>query len=299
MRLRTRRLQGTQPGPRLFITGGVHGDEFEPMAALRQLAEIVTHEGLDRLSGELLLAPVVNEPAFERGTRCADDDLDLARTCPGRPDGSITERIAHELSGLIRESDYYIDLHTGGNVMDVLPLTGYKLVADAAVLQQQRVMARAFNLPLVWGTDAKLEGRTLSVARDAAVPTIYAEYLGSGRCDPQGVQAYVDGCLNVMGVLGMIERKQPACRIQHEVEDTREGAGHMQVRNLAPITGFFEPAVELGGRVSAGHPLGRIVDPLADSVSEVIAQESGLVIVLRTFSRVLAGESVGVVLDLV
>ena len=45
-------------------------------------------------------------------------------------------------------------------------------------------MARAFNLPLIWGTDASLEGRSLSVARDAAVPAIYAEYLGGGVFSP-------------------------------------------------------------------------------------------------------------------
>ena len=36
------------------------------------------------------------------------------------------------------------------------------------------------------------------VARDANVPAIYCEYLGAGTCHPAGVEAYVEGCLNVM-----------------------------------------------------------------------------------------------------
>ena len=71
--------------------------------------------------------PIVNEPAFLRGERTAEDQLDLARVCPGNPDGSITEQIAHQLSELIREADYYIDLHTGGTTLRVLPLVGYVL----------------------------------------------------------------------------------------------------------------------------------------------------------------------------
>ncbi|MCA9179173.1 MAG: succinylglutamate desuccinylase/aspartoacylase family protein [Planctomycetales bacterium] len=296
MAVQTKTITGDAAGPNLLITGGVHGDEFEPMVALRQLAELLDPSAL---RGSLTVAPVVNEPAFIRGERCAEDGLDLARTCPGSPDGTVTERIAHELSGVIRGADFYIDLHTGGNIMDVWPLTGYKLVDDPEVLEQQRRMARAFNLPLVWGTDAKLEGRTLSIARDAKIPAIYAEYLGSGRCSPEGVQAYLDGCLNVMAELGMIDRELPPSRIVHEVEDHREGAGHMQVRNLSPMTGFFEAAVELGGRVESGEPLGVISDPLGARRETVLASESGVVIVLRTFSRVIEGESLAVVLDLI
>ena len=52
----------------------------------------------------------------------------------------------------------------------MLPLAGYMLHRDAAVLDAQRRMARAFNLPVIWGTDWRLEGRSLSAARNAGVP---------------------------------------------------------------------------------------------------------------------------------
>ena len=55
-------------------------------------------------------------------------------------------------------------------LLAVLPLVGYGLHGDESVLEGQRQMARAFNLPVVWGTDASLEGRSLSVARDANPP---------------------------------------------------------------------------------------------------------------------------------
>jgi predicted deacylase len=294
MKILSRQIMGATDGPNLLVTGGVHGDEFEPMAAIRRLMREVDRA---QLRGRLTLIPVANEAAFLRGTRTAADELDLARTCPGKPDGSITEQTAYALSEIIRAADYYIDLHTGGTIMSVLPLTGYKLVPDEAIREKQRRMAHAFNLPVVWGTDYRLDGRTLSVARDAGVPAIYAEYLGSGLCDPAGIEAYVEGCLNVMAELDMLDRERPASRVEHTVNDFRESAGHMQIRNPAPITGFFEPSVRLGGNVNAGEPLGIVTDSLGDNAITVPSQESGMVIVLRTFSRVYAGDTLAVILE--
>jgi predicted deacylase len=293
--LQTHVIAGQSPGPHLLITGGVHGDEFEPMVAIRRLMRLPE---LTELRGKLTLVPVVNEAAFARGHRVAEDGLDLARTCPGRPAGSITERTAYALSELIRSADYYIDLHTGGTTLSVWPLTGYMLHPHTDVLEKQRRIARAFNLPVIWGTDPSLNGRSMSVARDANVPAIYAEYLGGGRCWSEGIQAYVTGCLNVMAALGMIDRPPPESRIQYTIEDPRPNSGHMQRCYPSPADGCFEAAVELGQPIQAGQPLGWVVDPLGRERHEVLAQQTGRILVLRTFPAVKKGDSLGVILEL-
>jgi predicted deacylase len=295
MHLSQERIAGHESGPHLLITGGVHGDEFEPMAAIRRLRLLLQPE---KLRGRVTLVPVVNEPAFRLGRRTAEDGLDLARTCPGRKDGSVTEQIAWSLSGLIRTADFYMDLHTGGTRLSVLPMVGYMLHPDNEVLQSQRRMARAFGLPIIWGTDPNLNGRSLSVARDAGVPAIYAEYHGGGGCDPAGIDAYVAGCLRVLADLGMIESGPPAPVAEPLiVEDRRAGSGHMQVNQPAPHEGFFEPAVKLGGRVQAGDLLGTVSDILGRQTLPIHAAHAGIVLVLHTFARVDTGESVAVVLE--
>jgi len=294
MQLQSKVITGSHDGPHLLVTGGVHGDEFEPMSAIRRLIRDVK---ADDLRGKLTLVPVVNEAAFLRGTRAAEDELDLARTCPGDPNGSITERTADALSKLIGTADYYIDLHTGGNIMEVWPMSGYGLVPNKEVLDKQRRMAKAFNLPFIWGTNCELEGRSMSIARDAEVPAIYTEYLGAGRCDPAGVDAYYEGCLNVMAEFDMIDRQQPASQIEHTVEDNRPNAGHMQVCNPSPATGLFEPHVKLGGRVEAGQPLGVISDVLGENIVTVPSNETGIVLTLRVFSRVHEGDTLAVIVE--
>lgn len=308
---------GADSGPHLLITGGVHGDEYEPMLALRQLAR---RPELSQVRGRLTLVPVVNEGAFARGQRTAADGLDLARTCPGRADGTLTERVALALSNLIRSADYYVDLHTGGAALQVWPLAGYVLHPRADVLETQRAMARAFGLPVIWGTDPTLPGRSLSVARDAGVPAIYTEFLGGGGCSPEGVRAYVEGCLGVMRLLGLLPPQSPhfakgftpgftlpapdgdadhlpsVGAPPRVVEDHRPQSGHMQRCYPAPADGCFEAEVSLGQRVAVGQPLGAVVDPLGQDRQTVAAEEAGYVLVLRTCCSVRRGDSLAVIL---
>ncbi len=293
--IKTHTIPGNSSGPHLLITGGVHGDEYEPMSAIRRLMKLIEPV---QLRGRVTLVPVVNEAAFARGHRTADDNLDLARTCPGNPAGSITERTAHALSQLIRDADLYIDLHTGGTTLSVFPLAGYMLHRDPQILDAQRRMARAFNLSVVWGTSAELEGRSLSVARDANVPAIYTEYHGPGPCDTAGVEAYVAGCLNVMAAMNMIDRAPPPSQIWKVIEDPRPASGHLQRCNPSPADGFFEPAVKLGDAVRAGQSLGSLVlDPLGNERANIRSGETGIVLVLRTCSSVRKGDSLAVILE--
>ncbi len=294
MELKTFEIHGHQPGPKLLITAGVHGDEFEPMAAVRRLMKEIDPR---HLRGKLTLVPVVSESAFQMGRRAGEDGKDLARTCPGREDGSLTEQVAFALSQLIRSADYFIDLHTGGTTYTVLPLSGYTLHADPNVLAVQRRMAQVFGLDVVWGTDPNLDGRSLSVARDANVPAIYCEYLGGGRCDPAGIDAYVRGCRNVMIELGLLDGSPEIPRPPLIVEDHRPGAGHMQINHPSPCEGFFEPVVALGQRVRIGDLIGTVCDVLSQRAERIESRYTGLVIVLQTFPTVSAGASVAVVME--
>jgi predicted deacylase len=289
-------INAAAKGPRLLISAGVHGDEYESIAAIHQLLQLLPGQ---LLRGTVTLVPVVNEAAFWRGDRVAEDGLDLARICPGDPAGSITERAADELSTLIRQADYYIDLHTGGTTMMVAPLAGYTLHPDAGVLDKQRQMARAFNLPIVWGTDYRHKGRSLSIACEASIPAIYCEYEGGGRCNPAGIRDYVDGCLNVIGWLEMIDRQAPPSQVKYVAEDSREGSGHLQVCNPSPCDGLFFPEVLLGDFIGRGMAFGTVVDLAGENTQTVVSEQGGVVIVLRSRPNVKQGDSLVVVMEMV
>jgi len=279
-------------GPHLVITAGVHGDEFESIQSVHELLDWVPQH---LLTGKVTLVPIVNEEAFLSGQRTGSDGLDLARTCPGNAEGCLTERVAHELTELICSADYYIDLHTGGTRMAVYPLVGYPLNPDETALAGSRAMAQAFNLPMVWGTDWRLKGRSMSIACEHRIPAIYAEYLGSAQCSDAGTVAYVEGCKNVMGMLKMIEHTQPESRIELTIEDDTEGSGHMQICNPAPRDGMLTPCFKLGDQVKSGDVLGTVRSMDGSQTESIISEQTGHVVVIHTFSMVRRGDATFVI----
>jgi predicted deacylase len=82
------------------------------------------------------------------------------------------------------------------------------------------------------------------------------------------------------------------------LEDDRPQAGFLQVQNRAPVGGFFEPEVDVLTAVVRGQRLGTIRDALGVVRHVVEAPHDGLVVFLRTFPRVLAGDPVCTVLQL-
>ncbi|WP_162944974.1 succinylglutamate desuccinylase/aspartoacylase family protein [Flavisolibacter nicotianae] len=283
-------------GPHVLIIAGVHGDEVEPMLAAIRLSK--TLEGSLK-KGRVTIVPVANQSAFARNSRVGEDNLDLARTLPGKKGGSVTEELAYTLSRVIEKVDFLLDLHTGGGLFDILPLTGYLLHPDETILKQQQQMAEAFNLPVIWGTDSQVQGRTLSVARDFRIPAIYAECRGGLSVNKQTVRRYEKGCLRVLAALGMTAPiSGSANKVDYWLEDNNPGQGHLQVKLPSPACGIFLPAVSLGRQVTKGKLLGQIVNPLTQIKTSVRAPEDGLVFMLRIPAIVQEGDSLGGILPI-
>jgi predicted deacylase len=135
------------------------------------------------------------------------------------------------------------------------------------------------------------------VARDHNIPAIYAEWKGGGGCLPDGVRDYVEGCLNVMGELQMIERKLAESKIERIVEENFTGAGLLTGDYLSPCDGLFESAVSLWADVEEGMVIGTVSDILGKNVAQIKSTQAGKIICLRVFARVLKGDSLCHILD--
>lgn len=288
-------VSGAKPGKTLLVTAGVHGDEFEGMAAIRQF-----YESLDpaKLAGTFVAIPVANPPSYEAALRTNPDDRqDLARVFPGDPAGTVTEQIAHALTQhYLRYADFYCDLHSAGQYYIMPPLVGYQLRPEP-LLSVQRQAAKAFGLPIVWGTPG-LPGRSLSAAADLGVPSIYAEITGEGRCRPADVERYVHGLCQLAAFLGMTDPPPKLHEPEWIIEDDRPNAGFLQVQNRAPSGGFFESKVQIWQRVEHGQELGALRSLLGEVLHKVIAPHAGRIVFVRTYPRVLAGDPICTVLEM-
>ena len=291
-------LKSKEEGPHVLIVAGVHGDEYEPMIAIIELYKRLVNA---LKKGRITFVGCANETAYRAGKRTGADGLDLARICPGAPKGTVSEVTAFDLSKHIRDCDYLVDLHTGGALFDLYPLSGYMLHPDPKVLEVQRQMAAAFNLPLIWGTDTAPDGRTLSVARDAGIPAIYVEYGGGNTVQESIVEAYVEGCLGVLDHFDMLmpgQRKRSLSEVKYIVEDPVPDSGFLQGKMLSQLDGIFLPKVQTGSLIKEGDEWGVIYDPLLRQQWTVVADCSGLVLFIRRYPRVYPGDSLGGILPI-
>ena len=286
-------VRGRQPGPTLLATAATHGDEYEGIVAIQDLFEELD---VETLRGTFIGIPVLNGPAFTAGTREGGlDHLNLARIFPGKVTGSPSLRIAYAFQHFILgQADLYVDLHSGGNTSAIKALAGYQ-VRDGAIGETQRAAAIAFGLDLVWGSEA-LPGRTLSAAGDLGVPAIYVELNGEGRCRPEDLAKDVQGLRNLLAFLEMLPPTAPPAPAPLCVETRGPEAGHLQIDYPSPTSGIFVPDVALWERVAAGQRLGVVRHPNGSVLAEIMAKQAGRMLFLRTFPRVVSGDSLGYVL---
>ncbi len=211
---------------------------------------------------------------------------------PGCATGTLTERIADLMCRqLIRQADFYIDLHSGGPDTDIPTLTGY-IHEDTAAGQQSLAGAQAFGTPVIWAHPPPVPpGRTLSSAHAAGIPCLYTETPGGGRAGREAINVYVQGVLNVMSLLGM----RPIPCPHHQPVHHLWGDGNLDHLIAAPSAGLFESATELLADIQAGQCIGHIRDVYGRIQEEVTSPRDGVLLLLRHTPTVATGEGLAFV----
>lgn len=269
---------GAQAGPRLVVTAGVHGDEFE---GVRAVADLCGELATEPLVGTVVLVPVVNTPAFNAQTRTSPiDGVNFNRVCPGDLDGTVSERLAYALfSQIIAGADALVDLHSGGTRYVFTPQAGF--YALSGVLGERSLaLARAFGLDVIWQLPER-QGVCSYAAMQAGIPAIGLEIGGNGRCEPHHLALAKQGVRGVLHHLGML-----AGRVATN-SDGRVWRGDF---GLCSASGLFDPAVTLGTTVQKGDLLYRIRTLDGKISDEQRAAHPGLVSAIRIFAAINVGE---------
>ncbi|MFG6084128.1 succinylglutamate desuccinylase/aspartoacylase family protein [Paracoccus litorisediminis] len=112
-----------KPGPRVIVTGAVHGNEVcGPKAITRMIAEFRAGRR-ELLCGSVTFVPVVNAMAYRLDRR--EGDRNLNRSLRDYPVPLVNEdRVANVLCPLLRAHDVLIDLHSFGSEGPAFALFG-------------------------------------------------------------------------------------------------------------------------------------------------------------------------------
>jgi uncharacterized protein len=256
-------VNGSRPGPRLWLSAALHGDELNGVEIIQRVLEKLSPA---KLAGEVIAVPVVNVFGFVHRTRHLPDGRDLNRCFPGSPRGSLASRLAHLfMTQVVSHSTHGIDLHTAGERRENLP----QVRANIADPETRRI-AQAFAAPCMIHGDAPHKSLR-EVCSEREIPILVYEAGEPHRFNAGAISIGIRGVLRVMAELGMIRRAR------------REGRRRsMEARKRTWIrarrSGILRLRVRLGQWVDAGEPLGQIHDAFGSECAEVLAPQSGLVI---------------------
>ena len=287
-------VNGTRPGPRLYLGAGIHGDEVGGVALLARALHSV---GPAEVAGSLVCVLVQNPLALHADHRIPvghylKSPLDQMPidpwTCfPGNRSGPLAEVIAHTLFGLIRSCQWAIDIHTptrGGRYVPISILPPPAL-GDAA--RRAEELALAFGSGYIMKTTAGMyvrDGILCVEATRAGVPCFTFEIGEGGRLEPEIVVTGARCVLNALRHLKMIPGavEPPATTVR-----LREFVGMRSTRG-----GLLYTEASLGAMVRAGDRLARIENVYGDEVETFRAPADGLFVRTTTLSTVAAGERV-------
>lgn len=253
---------GANPGPVMCMTAAIHGDELNGIEIVRRVLHQIEP---DDLQGTIIGIPIVNLDGFRRASRYMSDRRDLNRFFPGNPTGSYASRVAHSLfHKVILNCDYLVDIHTGSFLRINLPQLRGDL-KNPMILEFSRHFGGMGVLHHAGGS-----GTLRRAAADSGIPAITMETGGPHSLDQESVSHGVKGIKNLLHNLGMYKTvrlwliPQP---VFYQSTWVRSNQG-----------GIMLSKVELDQKVKIGQLLGRVIDPITNTSSDIISPLNGIVL---------------------
>jgi uncharacterized protein len=282
-------VNGSQPGPRLCLTAGVHAAEYPGIDAVMRIVQSLDPT---QLAGAIVAVPVVNPPMFQRrsGFHSPIDGLNLNRTAPGQSDGTISELLAYILlRDVIGTCQYHIDCH-GGDLGEILwPYSGYALTGDPERDRQGETLARLWSpcivalyregspLPPTMGS------MTFQATRQGIV-SILAEAGSNGTLDPSDVELHMRGMKNVMRYLGMVPGEPDT------VSEHVQPIGQFVVS--ARRGGLLRLKIGIGEEIQNGQEIAEVCDLFGEVIERIYSPQVGIARLIWAHKAVNTGDPI-------
>ena len=278
-------------GPTALFVAGNHGDEYEGLIAVHELAATLDPA---TIRGRVILLPALNQPAVAAGTRTSPiDGGNLNRSFPGRADGTVTQKIADYVSReLIPLADLVCDLHSGGRTLDFLPFAAVHVLNDKAHQAACEAAMRAFNAPWsaimleidavgMFDTEVEAQGKVF----------VTTELGGGGSATAASVAVARKGLRNLLHHMGILPGAPDIgpSRVLDMPDD--------DCFTFCESAGMMEPLVDLGTTVGKGDAIARIW-PLGRPGQAPVAyhaRRSGVLVSRHFPGLVKPGDCLGVV----
>jgi predicted deacylase len=222
---------GQQAGPRLIVTGAVHGNETCGTTAIRRAMQALDSGALTIRQGSVTFVPVTNPLAYAKGERAGERNLNR-NLFPNPQPQDFEDRVANWLCPLLAQHDVLLDLHSfsgsGEPFVMVGPRDNDGPLEPFKHEQQERALARRLGVRRFvdgWlrtygaGVERRLSGSSdlQTVLRYGVGTTEYMRSTGGyaltlecgQHTDPQAPEVAYRAILNTLAFLGLIDAPEP------------------------------------------------------------------------------------------
>ncbi len=111
MHFKSIQYTGRQPGPRIIITGAVHGNETCGTKAILRVIDDIESGHTNIIAGHVTFVPVTNPLAYAKGERTGDRNLNR-NLYPVATPRDFEDHVAKWLCPLLAAHDVLLDLHS-------------------------------------------------------------------------------------------------------------------------------------------------------------------------------------------
>ena len=256
-------VRGRKPGPTVWLSAALHGDELNGVEIVRSALERVEAK---TLSGTVIAVPVVNVFGFLNESRYTPDRRDLNRSFPGSGKGSLASRVANLfMTQIVERSDYGIDLHTGSDYRTNLPQIRGNM-RDKVTFG----LAQAFAAPVMMHSKNR-DGTLRKAATKIGKPVLLFEGGEPMRLDEQVIEVGREGILRVLDFLSMRDYD----RQRAHVDSLYVGRTSWVRAKRAGVLRLFR---HMGDIVERGELLGSIDDVIGSKSVKVKSPCQGVII---------------------
>lgn len=284
-------------GATVLLTGGIHGGEYEgPVALFKLMRELQPAQ----VQGCVIIMPAVNLPAVLAGERLSPiDHKDMNRVFPGRPNGTVTEVIAHYVQeAILPRCAAVVDLHAGGYSLELAPYISMHYLDDAQQMEATRAAMEAFQAPYAMIME-EFSGEGLLDYAVEGMGKIFlcAELGGAGRLEADTLRLTEVGARNVLKHFGVLPGEIETCQARGLPATKLMEIPDPEYYHVVAEAGIYESFVEVGDAVEQGEPLGQVhfaQYPLRPPQA-VVAKRGGILMGRRGPGFVEVGDSVAVV----
>jgi predicted deacylase len=286
------KIQSVNPGPVVWLTGCVHGDEVSGMVIIQEVFRTICKQPL--LKGALYAFPLMNPIGFETGSRTITlTKEDLNRSFPGSKNGSLAQRMADIIFTTIEKTNpsLVVDIHNDWQqsipyiAIDPIPSGEHSAVYDRTACFSQKT-----GFLVVRDIEPMPSTLSLSLVQ-RGIPAMTIELGESYIVNEVNVNYGVQSIMNLLADLEMIMPLEKP--FFHPLTAAFNGKLlNYSDKPVSSTSGIIRFTAKPGDLIKKGQPFAKIFNPFGKLQETLLSQGDGIVLGCSDSSVAFPGISV-------